>query len=63
VLGQKDVLCKPRSIEKAKISCETSNQDLFDHFVDVNKTILMPKGAKKESPDMILTRYACYLIA
>jgi len=50
-------------IEKAKISCETSNQNLFDHFVDVNKTIPMPKGAKKEIPDIMLTRYACYLIA
>jgi DNA-damage-inducible protein D len=50
-------------IEKAKISCETSNQDLFDHFVDVNKTIPMPKGAQKDIPDIILTRYACYLIA
>lgn len=50
-------------IEKAKISCETSNQSIFDHFVDVNKTIPMPKGASKEIPDMMLTRYACYLIA
>jgi DNA-damage-inducible protein D len=50
-------------IEKAKISCETSNQNLFDHFVDVNKTIPMPKGAQKDIPDIILTRYACYLIA
>lgn len=50
-------------IEKAKISCETSNQPIFDHFVDVNKTIPMPKGASKEIPDMMLTRYACYLIA
>ena len=50
-------------IEKAKISCETSNQSLFDHFVDINKTIPMPKGAKKKISDMMLTRYACYLIA
>lgn len=34
-----------------------------DHFVDVNKTIPMPKGASKEVPDIMLTRYACYLIA
>ena len=50
-------------IEKAKIACETSNQGIFDHFVDVNKTIPMPKGASKEIPDIMLTRYACYLIA
>jgi DNA-damage-inducible protein D len=34
-----------------------------DHFVDVNKTIQMPKGAEKEIPDLMLSRYACYLIA
>ncbi len=50
-------------IEKAKIACKNSGQQIADHFVDVNKTIPMPKGAKKEIPDLMLTRYACYLIA
>ena len=50
-------------IVKAKISCETIGQKVTDHFVDANKTIPMPKGAQKEVPDMMLTRYACYLIA
>jgi DNA-damage-inducible protein D len=50
-------------ITKAKTSCEVSGHDSGDHFVDVNKTIAMPKGAEKEVPDIMLTRYACYLIA
>ena len=50
-------------IEKAKIACETSGQNISDHFVDINKTIPMPKGAEKEIDDLMLTRYACYLIA
>ncbi len=50
-------------IEKAKIACLKSGQTISDHFVDVNKTISMPKGASKEIDDMMLTRYACYLIA
>lgn len=50
-------------IEKAKISCETAKQAVLHHFVDVNKTIAMPKGAEKTVLDMKLTRYACYLIA
>lgn len=50
-------------IEKAKISCKNSRQNVFDHFVDINKTIPMPKGAEKEIDDLMLTRYACYLIA
>lgn len=50
-------------IGKAKTSCELSGHPVSDHFVDVNKTIAMPKGAEKEVPDLMLTRYACYLVA
>ncbi len=50
-------------INKAKTACETAEHMIVDHFVDVNKTIAMPKGASKEIPDFMLTRFACYLIA
>jgi DNA-damage-inducible protein D len=50
-------------ITKAKIACEVSNQNVSDHFADVGKTIEMPKSAVKEIDDIMLTRYACYLIA
>jgi DNA-damage-inducible protein D len=50
-------------ISKARIACEVSGHSVADHFVDVNKTIQMPKSAEKEVPDVMLTRYACYLIA
>ena len=50
-------------IDKAKIACMNSGQSISDHFVDVNKTIPMPKGAEKDIQDIMLTRYACYLIA
>ncbi|MDD2368122.1 MAG: DNA damage-inducible protein D [Sulfuricurvum sp.] len=50
-------------IAKAKIACEVSNQNVSDHFADVGKTIEMPKSAVKEIDDIMLTRYACYLIA
>ena len=50
-------------ISKAKTACEVSGHLAKDHFVDVNKTIAMPKGASKDVPDIMLTRYACYLIA
>lgn len=50
-------------ISKAKTACELSGQNILDHFPDVRKTIEMPKGAEKEIDDIMLTRYACYLVA
>ncbi len=50
-------------IEKAKVACENSSEDVFNHFADVGKTIEMPKNAEKIIDDVMLTRYACYLIA
>ena len=50
-------------VSKAKTACEVSERAVADHFADVGKTIAMPKGAEKEVPDIMLTRYACYLIA
>jgi DNA-damage-inducible protein D len=50
-------------VSKAKTACEVSGHQVRDHFADVGKTIQMPKSAEKEIPDLMLTRYACYLIA
>ena len=50
-------------VSKAKTACEVSDHQVRDHFADVGKTIQMPKGAEKEVLDIMLTRYACYLIA
>jgi DNA-damage-inducible protein D len=63
LLGYADWRNFLNAVEKAKESCKTTGEEVSDHFVDVNKTIPMPKGATKEVPDIMLTRYACYLIA
>lgn len=50
-------------IDKAKVTCKTSGQEVGHHFVDVNKMIDLGNAASREIDDMMLTRYACYLIA
>lgn len=63
LLGYADWRNFLNAITKAKESCKTTNEAVSDHFVDINKTIPMPKGASKIVEDFMLTRYACYLIA
>jgi DNA-damage-inducible protein D len=50
-------------IQKAKEACSNAGEIVDYHFPDIRKTIPMPKGAEKEIDDILLTRYACYLIA
>jgi DNA-damage-inducible protein D len=50
-------------IQKAKEACNNAGEEMGYHFPDIRKTIPMPKGAEKEIDDILLTRYACYLIA
>lgn len=51
------------AVKRAIISCETSNIQSNDHFVEVNKLITAGKGARRPVNDYMLTRYACYLVA
>jgi len=50
-------------ISKAKTACEVSGNDINDHFADVGKMVDLGSGSSRELDDLILTRYACYLIA
>lgn len=49
-------------IDKAITSCENSNFNVYDHFVEVNKMIELGKTAKRKIVEYKLSRYACYLI-
>ena len=61
LLGYADWRNFLNTVEKAKESCKTTGEAVFNHFVDANKTIAMPKSASKQIDDIMLTRYACYL--
>lgn len=50
-------------ISKAKTACEVSGHAVSDHFVDVTKMVDLGSGSQREVDDLMLTRYACYLIA
>ena len=50
-------------ITKAKDACENSGMPVTECFVEVNKTSPMPHGGTKPLDDIMLSRYACYLVA
>jgi DNA-damage-inducible protein D len=50
-------------LSKAKTACEVSDHAVSDHFADVSKMVDLGSGSQREVDDLMLTRYACYLIA
>ncbi len=50
-------------ISKAKTACEVSGHQVSDHFPDVIKMVELGSVSQRDINDMMLTRYACYLIA
>lgn len=50
-------------IEKAKVACKNAGHEVTDHFPDVRKMVKLGSGSEREVDDVLLTRYACYLVA
>ncbi len=63
LLGYSDWRNFLNAINKAKDSCETTGETISDHFVDITKMVKIGSGAERKQEDIMLTRYACYLIA
>ena len=51
------------AIDKAKEACNNAGENISNHFADVGKMVKIGSGAEKEIVDILLTRYACYLVA
>ncbi len=50
-------------VEKAKTACRGAGQTVSHHFVKTVKMVDFGKGGQRKLDDIMLTRYACYLIA
>lgn len=50
------------AIERAKLACRNSGFAVEDHFADVGKMVDIGSGAERQIDDVMLSRYACYLI-
>ncbi len=50
-------------ISKAKTSLEAAWEEIENHFADVGKKVELWLWSQREVSDIMLTRYACYLIA
>ena len=51
------------AVSRAKDACKTQNISIDDHFRDVTKMVSLGSGSERAIDDILLTRYACYLIA
>lgn len=45
-------------IEKSMVACDSSENSIANHFVDLNKMVIVGSGAERQVDDYALSRYA-----
>ena len=50
-------------VGRARAAAEQAGHSVDDHFADVGKMVSLGSGAEREIDDLVLSRYACYLVA
>lgn len=50
------------ALEKAKKACKNSGQPIKNHFVEFTDMIEVGKNASRKIDNVMLSRYACYLV-
>lgn len=50
-------------VNKAKLACDNSGRFSSKHFLDITEMVSIGSGAKRKRENLVLSRYACYLIA
>ena len=51
-----------KAIDRAQKACANTGFDVDDHFREVTKKVLLGSGAERTIDDVMLSRYACYLV-
>lgn len=63
LLGYEQYQNFKRPLDRARIACENAGVTVADHFLEVVREVPLGSGARREVPDVMLTRYAAYLVA
>ncbi len=51
------------ALNRAKESVDSSKENITNHFADAGKMVLTGSGASRNIEDILLTRYACSIVA
>ena len=51
------------AVEKAAEACKGAGEEVSYHFADVRKMVDLGSGSQRSVDNILLTRYACYLVA